>query len=454
MIFGAPKLFGTDGVRGLAGSELTPELVGSLGLAFGTVLSETHPDPVVLLGRDTRVSGPELARQAVEGLAVAGVRVLDCGIITTPGLCLLTREQGGAGAVMISASHNAPQFNGIKLMDAAGDKLRDDVQARIEQLVYQQRDVSPAICPDITSLPDSYAQKTYLDVLFAHFHQPVSLDGMKVVLDCAWGAAWELGPAALRRAGADVIALHAEPRGEQINLDCGSLHPQTLASHVVAVNADLGVAFDGDADRAMFVDEQGQVRDGDFAKYVLAEDLHRQDLLDPPVVVGTVMSNPGLALALGRIGARLVRTPVGDRHVVAEMKRCGAALGGEQSGHIVLSELGIGDGIYTALRICEAIKRSGRTFADLCTPIAKVPQILHNIPVKPGYDWESSTALAEAVKMWTARLGESGYVLIRPSGTEPLLRITVAADDADLTDQAVTALASIIEKEARGHTDE
>lgn len=444
----ASKLFGTDGVRGLVGRDLTPELVRKIGLAFGTVVARSHPGPVVLLGRDTRVSGPVLAEQITAGLNAAGVQVADCGIITTPGLCLLTRDHGRAGALMISASHNPPQFNGIKLVDASGEKLPDDTQDRIEQLILQDVVVTRRTsAPPRPSLHDASAGRTYLDLLVEHLSAKVSLTGLKVVLDCAWGAAWDLGPAALRRAGAQVIAVHAHPRGERINVGCGSLHPQTLAARVVAEKADLGVAFDGDADRAMFVDERGQVRDGDFAKYVLAADLQQQGLLNPPVVVGTVMSNPGLELALRELGVKLLRTPVGDRHVVAEMKRRGAVLGGEQSGHIVLSELGIGDGIYTALRICETVARAGKSLGELSAPVIKVPQILRNIPITVGYDWQTSTALAEAVEEWTARLGDGGYILIRPSGTEPLLRIMVAASDAVLTSEAVAGLVAVIEDE-------
>jgi phosphoglucosamine mutase len=441
------SLFGTDGVRGIVGADLTPELVVAIGKAFGIALGERHRDASVLLGRDSRDSGPELTRLVSAGLHTAGVRVTDCGIITTPGLCLLARELGYSGAVMISASHNPPQFNGLKLVNNDGEKLPDEMQEHIEQLVLdQQATISPS---EATTLPLDREALTqdYLDLLFGHLHQPTSLSGMTVVADCAWGAAWELGPAALARAGAEVIAIHAEPRGKLINHGCGSLHPESLQARVMVEKADLGVAFDGDADRAMFVDELGQVRDGDFTKYVLAQDLYRQGLLDPPVVVGTVMSNPGLVLALQRLGVRLLRTPVGDRYVVAEMKRTGAVLGGEQSGHIVLSELGIGDGIYTALRVCEAVKRSGKTLSELCAPVAKVPQILHNIPVAAGYDWHSSVALEEALSEWTARLGDGGYVLIRPSGTEPLLRIMVASDDAALTQEAVDSLTAIVEGE-------
>jgi phosphoglucosamine mutase len=250
-----------------------------------------------------------------------------------------------------------------------------------------------------------------------------------------------------RRLGAEVAALHAEPRGALINVDCGALHPQRLAEAVRAQGADLGVAFDGDADRAIFVDESGECRDGDYVKYLLAVDLQERGLLAPPLVAGTVMSNLGLEIALRERGIRLLRAPVGDRFVAEEMRRSGAVLGGEQSGHLVFAELGLGDGLYTALRVCEVLARRGVPFSALAAPVRKVPQVLLNVRVRDKHAWERSPRLQEEAQAWRERLGERGRILIRPSGTEPLVRVMVEALDDGLASGAAEALAGLIAEE-------
>ena len=438
------RLFGTDGVRGRAGIDLTEDVVRDVGAAFGAVLAERHQAAHVLLARDTRVSGPLLAAAVTEGLLGAGVRVTDCGVMTTPGLCLLTRHLGAAGGVVVSASHNPPDFNGIKLVGGDGEKLPDPLQERIEQLA---RDHALRADPATEGVLEQAAgdfDGWYLDTLLGHTQGGVGLDGLTVCVDCAHGAAYECGPEALRRAGAAVITINETPEGELINVGCGSLHPQRLAECVRAEEADLGVAFDGDADRAVFVDAAGHVCDGDHTKYLLAADLLDRGLLQPKVVIGTVMSNLGLERALRGIGVQLLRTPVGDRSVIAEMKRTGARVGGEQSGHIIFPDLGLGDGIYTALRVCEAVARTGKSLAELAAPVVKCPQLLFNIAVTNGYDWHSNHRLVQALAEWEERLGDTGRILIRPSGTEPLLRIMVEAQDADTARAAADALAALV----------
>lgn len=438
------RLFGTDGVRGRVGIDLTEDVVRDVGAAFGAVLMERQETAHVLLARDTRVSGPLLAAAVEDGLLGAGVRVTDCGVMTTPGLCLLTRHLGAAGGIVVSASHNPPDFNGVKLVGGDGEKLPDPLQERIERLA-RDRALHTGRAPR-----GGLEQRSgdfdgwYLDTLLGHTQGGVGLDGLRICVDCAHGAAYECGPEALRRAGATIIPMNDSPDGDLINVESGSLHPQRVGERVLAEGADLGVAFDGDADRAVFVDAAGHVCDGDHTKYLLAADLLARGLLQPKVVIGTVMSNLGLERALRAIGVELLRTPVGDRSVIAEMKRTGAQVGGEQSGHIIFPDLGLGDGIYTALRACEVVARTGKSLAELAAPVVKCPQLLLNIRVDSGYDWHANNRLTQALAEWEERLGDTGRILIRPSGTEPLLRIMVEAQDADTVRAAADSLAALV----------
>ncbi len=398
------------------------------------------------MGRDTRLSGTMLAAATAAGICSAGVHVTDCGVITTPGLCLLTRNCQAAGAVMISSSHNPPSSNGIKLVDCQGDKLPDEAEQQIESLVFADENLAPHPTGEKigTISRRSRCGERYLDLLFADLGAEFSLQGLKVVMDCAWGAAFEAGPHAFTRAGACTMPINAQPQGARINVDCGALYPQGLAEEVVSRGADLGVAFDGDGDRVILVDHAGTVRNGDYIKFVLAEDMQSRGVLEPAVVVGTVMSNLGLELALRDLGIELVRAPVGDRYVKQQMRAHQALLGGEQSGHIVFSQTGIGDGIYTALRVCDVMVRRGRSLAELCAPLHPVPQMLINVPVKDKYAWERSEKLAAAVRRWRDRLAGEGRILIRPSGTEPLVRVMVEALDENLALQAAESLAELI----------
>jgi len=438
------SLFGTDGVRGVANADLTPELALDIGRAFGAWLAEQTDSPHVLMARDTRISGPVLATAVAAGLCSAGIDVHDCGILTTPGLCLLVREQVQAGGVVISASHNPPEFNGIKLINSDGEKLSEQAESIVERFLFADEDAEPPGGADIgtiTDYPDAGEQ--YLELVRSSLGETVSLGGMKIVVDCAFGAAFQLGPEALRRAGAEVSTLNATPDGARINDGCGAVNPQPLSEQVVAEGADLGVAFDGDADRAVFVDHTGTVRDGDFIKFVVARDLNNRGLLDPPLVVGTVMSNLGLEMALESAGIELIRASVGDRDVLQQMKAHNAMLGGEQSGHIVFAGVGVGDGIYTALRVGEVIARTGRSLAELCASLTKAPQILLNVPVQ----------LKQEVAAWQARLADSGRVLVRPSGTESLMRVMVEARDEDLAKEVAQSIAELIAAEYSDSSD-
>ncbi len=437
-------LFGTDGVRGIAGVELTPELATSVARAFASLLPEDTASPTVLMARDTRPSGPELAEAMRDELSRHGITVLDCGVLPTGGLCLLVRERGADGGVIISASHNPPESNGIKLIGRGGHKLPLDLQHRVEDLIRAQSEASPAHVA--TPAPfDDYpeASEDYLSIILDGL-PPRCLDGLRVVLDCAHGSASRTAPVAFERAGANVSAINCDGDGARINVNCGSTHPGALARAVVMQGADLGVAFDGDADRAVLVSGAGEIVDGDASKYILAMDLRRKGLLKPPLVIGTVMNNFGLERALADAGIGLERTPVGDRHVVERMRETGARLGGEQSGHVIFQETLIGDGTYTALRICEVVTRTRRTLAELAQPVGKIPQHLVNIRTEKRERWRECQEVLDEIARWEHRLEGHGRILVRSSGTEPLVRVMVEAEDDEIAREAVHAVAVAI----------
>lgn len=437
-------LFGTDGVRGVSGTEITPALAREVARAFAAVLTRTAPSPTVLLARDTRVSGAELADAFADELCRRGVRVIDCGVLPTGGLCLLVGRRGGDAGAVISASHNPPEFNGIKLVGSGGHKLPADRQHLIEHLIRSPSDA----CGARTHLRrhagdrrgDARAGEDYLRMVMDGL-PPDCLRGLHVLLDCAHGSASRFAPEAFRRAGATVDAINADGDGALINVDCGSTSPGAMAHAVVAHGADLGVAFDGDADRAVLADHRGRIVDGDGSKYILATDRLRRGGLEPPLVIGTVMNNFGLERALRDVGIALERTPVGDRHVVERMRATGALLGGEQSGHIIFRETLIGDGIYTALRLCEVIARAGRPLAELAAPVRKIPQHLVNLRAEDRGAWSRSEDVRREIARWERRLEGAGRILVRASGTEPLVRVMVEAEDAELAREAARAVA-------------
>jgi len=437
------SLFGTDGVRGLAGSEITPELARRVGRAFAVVLREQADAPAVLLARDTRLSGPELAEAISGALRECGVGVVDCGVIPTGALCMLVGARDATAGVIISASHNPPDSNGIKLVGYDGHKLPLDEQHRLEALVRDG--VEPDSAGPAALTRDEGAGDHYLEMVLDGLPAD-RLSGLHLVLDCAHGSAWELAPKALRRAGAHVDALNSDADGARINVKCGSTAPKAMTGAVVERGADLGVAFDGDADRAVFADRAGSIIDGDGSKYVLAVDLLDRGLLEPPIVVGTVMNNFGLERALTDRGIRLLRTPVGDRHVVATMQETGALVGGEQSGHIIFADAPIGDGIRTALRLCEVVARTGRPLGELAAPVRKIPQLLVNVPVRDRSDWRRSEVVRAEIARWEERLERRGRVLIRASGTEPVVRIMVEAESDELAREAAHTLAVVIRR--------
>jgi phosphoglucosamine mutase len=437
------RLFGTDGVRGVAGHDLTAALALDLSVAGAAVLGAREPTgpvpPVAVVGRDPRASGEFLEAAVVAGLASAGVDVLRLGVIPTPGVAYLTLALGAAFGVVISASHNPAQDNGIKFFGRGGVKLPDAVEDQIEARLGS----SPRANTVFGRVSDASAtQELYLDHLLSALpgEPGRALAGLRVVADCAHGAAYRLAPQALRRAGAEVITIGAEPDGLNINAGVGSTCLGTLAAAVVEHGADAGVAYDGDADRCLAVDADGQPLDGDQILTVLAAELKDAGRLARDAVVVTVMSNQGFHVAMRETGIEVIETPVGDKHVSAAMRDGGYVLGGEQSGHIILLEHATtGDGILTSLQLLAAVNRRGVPLAAAAKMMQKYPQVLVNVPgdasrLGPGVD--AAVIRAESV------LGGNGRVLVRPSGTEPAIRLMVQAADAVLAEQVIGQLAA------------
>jgi phosphoglucosamine mutase len=438
------RLFGTDGVRGVAGHELTASLALELSVAAATVLADAGDAsgaddiPVAVVGRDPRASGEFLEAAVVAGLASAGVGVLRLGVIPTPGVAYLTEALGAAFGVVISASHNPAQDNGIKFFGRGGVKLPDAVEDEIEDRL--------GLPPKVTSfgrITDAAAeQERYLDHLLATLPAGPgqALAGLRVVADCAQGAAYRLAPQALRRAGAEVIAIGAAPDGLNINAGFGSTCLDTLAAAVVEHGADAGVAYDGDADRCLAVDADGQPLDGDQILALLATELRAAGRLAHDAVVVTVMSNQGFHVAMRDAGITVIETPVGDKHVSAAMRDGGYSLGGEQSGHIILIEHATtGDGILTSLQLLSAVHRRGMPMAAAAAMMRKYPQVLVNVP---GDASRLGPLVDAAVIRAQTQLGGNGRVLVRPSGTEPAIRLMVQAADAGLAEQVIGQLAA------------
>lgn len=435
------KLFGTDGVRGVANKDLTPDLVLALGRAAASVLGPSGGRFVV--GRDTRLSGPMLEAALVAGLCSGGVDVLRAGIVPTPAVAYLTLEEKASGGAMISASHNPVPDNGVKLFSAEALKISEEVEAAIEAAAkspLSELATGDAI-GSATDLDD--AGDRYIDHLLHSL--PTNLDGVRVVLDCAFGAAFHLAPRAFREAGAEVHAIHAEPDGSRINVDCGSTSMKDLARVVVGEGADLGLAFDGDADRVLAVDERGEEIDGDRILGLLATDLKEKDELKDGIVVATVMSNLGFVRALEERGIEVVAAPVGDKFVAMEMAERGAALGGEQSGHVIFARHSTtGDGTLTGLHIAAIVKSSDVPLSKLAHFFEPFPQVLINVEVANRDALANAAAVWEAVASAESALGDDGRVLLRPSGTEPLVRVMVEAADRAQAEKTASDLAEIV----------
>lgn len=439
----AKQLFGTDGIRGVAGEyPLDPATVYAFGLALGQDAARTQPDPEVLIGADTRESGEWIAQTVAAGLRESGVRVSYAGVVTTPGVAYLTRSGPFVAGVMISASHNPYQDNGLKVFAHNGFKLPDAEEAEIEGEILRLRGstVQPAPFPLVH---DEQWTRKYLDFLLSL--SSMRLDGLKIVMDCGNGAAYRIGPALFKQLGADVSAICVTPNGRNINLQCGALHTGSLQDAVVAAGADFGVAFDGDADRAMLVAKSGKLVDGDAVLLILARAMKGLGHLKEDTVVATVMSNLGLEKALERDGIRMVRTPVGDKYVLEEMVRRGASLGGEQSGHVILREFATtGDGILTALRTIETACKAGKGLDELTADLRVYPQKLVNVRVREKKSLNDVPAVKREIEHVENAFAGTGRVLVRFSGTEPLARVMVEGPDAQQVENFSTRIADAI----------
>lgn len=445
------RLFGTDGVRGIANADLTAELTLGLSVAAAHVLAEAGTfaghRATAVVGRDPRASGEFLEAAVVAGLASAGVDVLRVGVLPTPAVAYLTGALGADLGVMLSASHNAMPDNGVKFFARGGQKLADELEDRIEAVYDEHRTGAPWERPTGAGVGRIRDYNEGFDQYVAHLIGvlPNRLDGLKVVLDEAHGAAARVSPEAFTRAGAEIVTIGAEPNGLNINDGCGSTHLELLKAAVVEHGADLGIAHDGDADRCLAVDAAGEEVDGDQILAVLALAMREAGTLRGDAVVGTVMSNLGFKIAMEREGITLVQTAVGDRYVLESMKQHGYALGGEQSGHvIVLDHATTGDGTLTGLMLAARLASTGRSLADLAGVMQRLPQVLVNVPDVDRSRVTTSAELATAVSEAEQQLGSTGRVLLRSSGTEPLVRVMVEAADIEQARAVAGRLADVV----------
>lgn len=440
-------MFGTDGVRGVANRELSPELAFKLGRAGAHILAKSGPNTRVVIGRDTRISGDMLEAALTAGICSAGVDVLKVGVMPTPAIAYLTRSLQASAGVVISASHNPVEDNGIKFFGPSGYKLSDEIEAEIEALVMD--DCANVPYPVGGRVGRAHKVRDAADryVTFACDTIRTSLKGLKIVVDCANGAAYYVAPRIYSELGAEVIPIFNRPDGVNINDCCGSTHPEALAERVVSTGADLGLAHDGDADRVLAVDAGGNLIDGDQIMVICARHLKSKNLLERNTVVVTVMSNLGLHLALRESGIKVLETRVGDRYVLEELLRTGARFGGEQSGHILFLDCNTtGDGIVTALQLLSVVKESGKSLSELAGQMERLPQILENVRVADKNLVMNSPALAAAIKREERALKDSGRILVRPSGTEPLVRVMAEGKDMGQLQEIVSRLVNIIKE--------
>ncbi|MBP2116246.1 phosphoglucosamine mutase [Paenibacillus silagei] len=442
------KYFGTDGVRGVANRELTAEMAYSIGRCGGYVLAGNVEKPKVVIGMDTRISGPMLESSLIAGLLSIGADVIRLGVVSTPAVAYITRLLQADAGVMISASHNPVEDNGIKFFGGDGFKLTDETELRIEELMDTEQDELPRpVGSGLGTLRvDDQAKYLYLEYLKTTIDQ--SFKGTKVVLDCAHGAAYELAPRLFKELGAEVIAIGAEPDGLNINDGFGSTHPETLRAEVLRHGADLGLAFDGDADRLIAIDENGDEVDGDFILCICGDAMNRAGKLKDGTIVSTVMSNIGFYKATEKLSLNTAKTAVGDRYVMEEMRRGGYNLGGEQSGHVIFLDYNTtGDGILTAIQLVNTMKSSGKKLSTLKSMMTKYPQVLVNVRVQDKTNYPNNPAIEAAIIEVESKLGDNGRVLVRPSGTEPLIRVMAEGPDKAELDLFVGQIVEVVQRE-------
>jgi len=441
------RLFGTDGIRGVANTDpLTAELAFRLGRQLVATLLDHHGvDKVrLVVGRDTRLSGPMLESALVSGALSAGGDVYAVGVLPTPAVAHLTRRLEAHGGIVLSASHNPFEDNGIKIFSSEGAKFPDAWEDEIEaRLTGPDRAPKPTGAHIGSILPYRSADADY--VSHARRACPFDLNGMTIVLDCAHGATHRVAPKVFKSLGARVVVMGARPDGQNINQQAGALHPDALRRRVLAAGAHLGLAFDGDGDRLISVDERGEIRDGDYALAICARHLASKGRLNAGVVVTTVMANLGLDKALREAGVRMVKTQVGDRYVLEEMQRIGANLGGEQSGHLLfLDHSTTGDGIASALQLAGVMRETGQSLSELASCMVKFPQVLVNVPVREKRPFEAIPGLAERVSAFEAQMNGTGRILLRYSGTESLARVMLEGEEQAHIDQVAADVASVI----------
>lgn len=442
-------LFGTDGIRGLANREVTAELALDVAVAAAHILVEnygsTERRPRAIVGQDSRASGEFLESAVVAGLTSAGVDVFRVGVIPTPAIAFLVADSGADLGVVISASHNPMPDNGIKLFTGGGGKLDDSLEAAIEGRLREpwERPIGQKVGRVIN---DETASERYLNHLISIVE--VQLTGLKIVVDCANGASSFVAPEAYRRAGAEVIAISDQPNGWNINENCGSTHMESLRAKVLEVGADIGIAHDGDADRCLVIDAKGNHIDGDQILAILAISMKTRGLLSKNSVVNTVMSNMGFRRAMQEAAIEVITTPVGDRYIFEKLVEQDLSLGGEQSGHVILKQLAnTGDGILTALQLLQEMKRSDKSVHELANVMTRFPQVLINVRDVALDKLMSSAAISEAVRAAEVELGESGRVLLRISGTEPLVRVMVEAASDTVASEIALRLAEVVQQE-------
>lgn len=442
------KYFGTDGVRGIANSELTPELAFKLGRFGGYVLTKDHEQPKVIIGRDTRISGHMLECALVAGLLSIGVDVMRLGVITTPGVAYLTKALGANAGVMISASHNPVEDNGIKFFGSDGFKLTDEQEEEIEKLLELDEDHLPRpVGSELGQVMDYFeGGQKYLHYLKQTVDEDFS--GIHIALDCAHGSTSSLATHLFADLEADISTMGASPNGLNINDGVGSTKPEALAKFVIEKEADVGLAFDGDGDRLIAVDEKGNIIDGDQIMYICAKYMKERGTLNENTVVSTVMSNLGFYKALEKEDIKSVQTAVGDRYVVEEMKKSGFNLGGEQSGHIIFMNYNTtGDGLLTGIQLVNIMKVTNKPLSELASEMKKFPQKLVNIPVKDKKELYDNEQIKEVIAQVEREMDGNGRVLVRPSGTEPLIRVMAEAPTEEQCEEYVNRIASVVKQE-------
>lgn len=445
------KLFGTDGVRGVANTDpLTAEMALKLGRAIAHVFKRDERRHRIVIGKDTRLSGYMLESSMVAGICSMGVDAVLMGPLPTPGVAFITRSMRADAGVMLSASHNTYEDNGIKFFSNDGYKLPDKLENEMERLIFSGE--IDHIRPTATNIGKAYriddAIGRYVEFVKSSFPKGMTLDGMKIVLDCANGAAYKVGPWVLRELGAEVIVYNDEPNGTNINLDCGTTHPEVIRKGVIDHKADVGIALDGDGDRVIFADEEARVVDGDYILAICGLDMLKEGQLKNNLLVGTVMSNWGLEKLVREAGGKFIRAQVGDRYVIEEMINQDATLGGEQSGHIIFRDYSTtGDGLISALQLLKIMRITGKPLSKLSKIIEKVPQVLINVRVKEKRPLNEVPSIQAAIMTARERLTEKGRILVRYSGTEPIARVMVEGYDQDEIDEIAMTVSEEIRKE-------